>query len=399
MWTLEGLGVLDAALVRAAMQDANPRLRVQAIRASETLFKAGQRDFEADYRVMARDADPDVVIQALLTLNYFKAPDVADVVKSAQAASPARGVKVIGDLIASPPAAGRGGRGGGRGGGVSPADQDLLDRGGATYTELCFSCHGDDGRGQPLAGAGGGVMMAPSLAGSPRVNGHRDYVIRTLLHGLTGPLGDRTYSEVMVPMGANTDDWIAAAASYVRTSFGNAGGLVTPGDVARVRASSSTRRTPWTLDELIGVVPSQLDVQPSWTVTASHNAGDAPAALSMRAWTTGAPQAPGMWFQIELSEPVMLTEVQFDSPAPGGRGRGAAGPAAIPFPRGFGVVGSLEGQQGGRPVAEGNGTGPRTNVVFAPARAWFVRITQTVAVPDAPVWTMTNVRLFATGAR
>jgi hypothetical protein len=106
-----------------------------------------------------------------------------------------------------------------------------------------------------------------------------------------------------------------------------------------------------------------------------------------------------MWFQIELPEPVMLAEVQFDSPAPGGRGRGAAGPAAIPFPRGYRVEVSLDGQQWGRPVAEGNGTGPRTNVVFAPARARFVRITQTDAVPDAPVWTMTNVRLFATGAR
>ena len=46
-------------------------------------------------------------------------------------------------------------------------------------------------------------MMAPPLAGSPRVQGHRDYVIKVLLDGLTGPLGDKTYSEVMVPMGAN----------------------------------------------------------------------------------------------------------------------------------------------------------------------------------------------------
>ena len=41
MWTLEGLGALDAALVREQMKDANPRMRIQAIRASETLYKAG----------------------------------------------------------------------------------------------------------------------------------------------------------------------------------------------------------------------------------------------------------------------------------------------------------------------------------------------------------------------
>ena len=43
MWTLEGLGALDAPLVRDAMHDKNPRLRVQALRASETLYKAGDR--------------------------------------------------------------------------------------------------------------------------------------------------------------------------------------------------------------------------------------------------------------------------------------------------------------------------------------------------------------------
>ncbi len=41
LWTLEGLNALDVALVREQMKDSNPRMRVQAIRASETLYKAG----------------------------------------------------------------------------------------------------------------------------------------------------------------------------------------------------------------------------------------------------------------------------------------------------------------------------------------------------------------------
>ena len=36
--------------------------------------------------------------------------------------------------------------------------------------------------------------MAPPLAGSPRVQGHRDYVINTLLHGMTGPIAGQTYA-------------------------------------------------------------------------------------------------------------------------------------------------------------------------------------------------------------
>ena len=41
------------------------------------------------------------------------------------------------------------------------------------------------------------------------------------MHGLTGPIDGTTYTDVMVPMGSNNDDWIAAIALYVRNSFGN----------------------------------------------------------------------------------------------------------------------------------------------------------------------------------
>ena len=75
----------------------------------------------------------------------------------------------------------------------------------------------------PMVGAGDGSMMAPSIAGSPRVQGHRDYVIKVLLHGLTGPLNGRTYTNVMVPMGSQKDDWVAAIGSYIRNDFGNTG--------------------------------------------------------------------------------------------------------------------------------------------------------------------------------
>ena len=63
----------------------------------------------------------------------------------------------------------------------------------------------------------------------------------------------------MVPMGTNTDEWIAAIASYVRASFGNAGGFVTPADVARVRAATANRKAPWTLPELEPTLPRRLE--------------------------------------------------------------------------------------------------------------------------------------------
>ena len=38
------------SLARQLMEDPEPRMRIQAIRASETLYKAGDRSFAADYK-------------------------------------------------------------------------------------------------------------------------------------------------------------------------------------------------------------------------------------------------------------------------------------------------------------------------------------------------------------
>ncbi len=355
MWTLEGLGVLDAAFVREQMRDANPRMRVQAIRASETLYKSGDKSFGADYRAMTADADPDVAIQALLTLNLFQAPDVAETIKTTLETNKARGVTAIGNRLMAAPgqlpgtaaAAGRG-----QGAGLTPDERELMQRGGAIFTELCFTCHGDDGRGAPLAGGSPGATIGPALAGSPRVQGHRDYVVKVLLNGLTGPVGNKSYPEMMVPMGVNTDEWIAAAASYVRNSFGNTSGFVTPYDVRRVRAETRSRKAPWTVAELEPALPRIMDTNPAtWKATASQNAAAAPRGLTLAGWTSGGPQQPGMWFQIELPAPARIAEIQFDSAVTGRAG--GAGPAAAPTPGAVSGAGAAA-QGATQPAATGS---------------------------------------------
>jgi mono/diheme cytochrome c family protein len=232
LWTLEGLNALDAGLVRTAMHDPNPRMRIQAIRASETLYKAGDRSFADDYRAAAKDTDVDVAIQALLTLNVLKVADADDVIKATMAANPALGIHEIGRVLLAPPPS----FGGGRGGPVMTSEQQqLMERGRTIYTEVCFSCHGDDGRGAPVVGGEPGATMAPPLAGSAHVQGHRDFVIKTLLYGLTGPNNGKNYTEVMIPMLAGLkEDGIAAVGSYIRNSFGNSASFISPADVARV---------------------------------------------------------------------------------------------------------------------------------------------------------------------
>ncbi len=440
LWTLEGLAALDASLVREEMKDPNPEMRIQAIRASESLFKAGDTSFEKDLRDLLVDKDTKVVIQAMLTLKVLKAGDLKTIVSTAQHASDARGVQEIGNQLVRPA-----GGGGGAGPSVTTSDQQtMLQRGAGIYGELCATCHGPDGHGAPLAGAPAGTMMAPALAGSPRVQGHRDYVIKALLHGLGGPIDGSTYPGVMVSMGTNDNDWIAAVGSYVRNSFGNHGSFITASDVERVRVLTADRKGMWTVEALVASLPTALHDQKEWKVTASDNPDIAAHAIGDSGagpWSSGKPQQSDMWFQVELAKPAMITEIEFDStfmgfaspptsaapaapaaaatpaasatpmaapkpaPRPSGAERAAARLAAanrgmalyltrIGYPRGYKVQVSEDGTTWSAPVAEGHGTGPSTSIAFAPVRAKFIRITQTASVEDAPPWSISRLKVY-----
>ncbi len=382
----------------------------------------------------------------MLTANLFKLPDAADLVKAAQSANKSKGVALVGERLLAPAPA-FGGGAGRRGGPLSPDEEKRLQQGNDIFGAVCFACHGQDGTGAAMENAPAGTMLAPPLAASPRVQGHRDYVIKVLLKGLTGPLDGKTYRDVMVPMGG-TDEWIAGIASYVRTSFGNSGGLVTPADVARVRTEIAARKDPWTIGELEASLPKPLDAQ-QWKLSASHGSDTAVGASTLRGWSTGAPQAPGMWFSIELPQPTLVTEVQFDSVAAMGGGRGgrggaapaAAGAAAVPpgapapttapagqaaapagappaadasaapqgrgrggfggggtpvvgYPRGYSLQVSTDGTNWSKPVAEGKGDGAHTTITFAPTRAKFVRITQTETPAEPAAWSIRNLRIY-----
>jgi mono/diheme cytochrome c family protein len=391
LWTLEGLSALDASLVREVMKDKSARMRVQGIRASETLYKAGDKSFAEDYRALTRDPDPIVVIQAMLTTNLFKLPDAAEVIKTAQSASHAKGVALVGERLLAPAPS----FGGGRRGLMGPEEEKRLQQGADVFGAVCSACHSADGMGKALEGAAPGTMMGPPLAGSPRVQAHRDYIIKVLLQGLSGPLAGKTYPDVMAPLGSTSnDEWVAGVASYVRSSFGNSGGMVTPVDVARVRKDTANRKTPWTYPELEASLPRPLDAQ-QWKLDASHGTDTAAGATSLRGWSSSAAQAAGMWLTVELPQAVTVTEMQFDSSVASGRGgRGGAGsPPVIGYPRGYTVQVSADGTSWSD-VATGKGEGVRTTITFAPTRAKFVRVTLTDPGSDAPPWSVRNLRLY-----
>jgi mono/diheme cytochrome c family protein len=328
------------------------------------------------------------------------------------ARNPAKGVQVFGAAMLASAASSA--RAESEAAMFMPEEQAVLAHGRTIYTETCAACHADDGRGAPAAAPG--PPRAPSLAGSPRVLGHRDYVVHGLLHGITGPVDGQRFTDVMIPMGSTPDDWIAAVSSYVRNAFGNRASLVTAADVARVRAASSGRTSSWTVEEIDARLPKPLVADSRWKLTASHNAALAPNALGLVAWTSGAPQEPGMWLQLELPEPVMLTEIQFSAESAfargggGGRGRGAPLPGTTPmspataevlatggYPRGYQLQVSMDGAVWSAPVAEGRGAPRSTVISFSPVRARFARITQTATTPAAPAWVVTSLRLYEAG--
>jgi hypothetical protein len=214
----------------------------------------------------------------------------------------------------------------------------------------------------------------------------------------------------MVPNQSNADDWVAAVSSYVRNNFGNSAGFVSAADVRRVRTATTSRRNPWTVAELEASLPKLLISDDTWKLSASHNTELAPRALTMTSWSSQTPQAPGMWFQVELPQPAQVTEIQFTSTG-GGRGgggggaRGAApgaapaGPPAPPaqpvtgYPRGYKVETSLDGSKWAL-ATEGTGTGSSTIITFRPVRAKFVRLTQTATADGAPPLSIQQLRLF-----
>ena len=118
-------------------------------------------------------------------------------------------------------------------------------------------------------------------------------------------------------------------------------------DVARVRATTGDRKRPWTQAELEASLPVALTPLGSWNVTASHNTQAASGGLNFQGWSTTVPQQAGMWYQIELPEPALLTEIHFNSTmqaagrgaVPGGARRAGA-PAAGPAT----MVGNLPGR-------------------------------------------------------
>ena len=360
LWTLEGLGGLSPEFVTERFEDEDPGVRRAAIRASETLVKAGHRDLKGKIVAMAEDPDPNVVIQALMTASHLGFPDARILAAATVEGSESAGVKAIGNQLVSggnedPPK-------------LSPEELTLYKEGQTIYASLCFACHGPDGEGMPVAG-GGDLRLAPSFRDSTILHGHRDLATKVVLHGITGPIEGKTYPGEMIAMGSNGDRWIAAVLSYVRNSFGNQLGFITERDVAEIRKETGDRTKPWTEEELHASVPRVIPGRAAWKLTASHKPGEVMNAIDGNLgtrYTTGESMQPGMWFQVELPEVTKVAGLILD----------AAG-SRNDYPRGCAIDVSTDGTTWETAIERGEEKSSKVVIEFPEKEAKYIRITQT----------------------
>ncbi len=146
------------------------------------------------------------------------------------------------------------------------AELTLVEQGKAVYAN-CQPCHQASGLGIP--------GQFPSLVGADWVTGSEKRLVAILLKGLVGPLkvGDATYNGAMPAWEkALSDKKIAAVASYVRATWGNAAPEISEAKVAAAKKEFANRVDPWTEADL-KAIPADATLE-----GAADSAPAAPAA-------------------------------------------------------------------------------------------------------------------------
>jgi mono/diheme cytochrome c family protein len=385
LWTLDGLGATERALLLTAFKDADPRVRATAIRVSETLFKAGDMGLVPEYAALSKDKDIDVVVQVLNSLRYSKDPAVKQLIldiagkhpfNEAITATAQQSHRFDPDKPA----------------GFNPkldgVAMALAKQGKDHYAQLCFACHGIDGKGIVSSD---GMRMGPSLVGSARVLGNKEAITRIVLHGLMGELDGKTYAGLMLPMKGNDDQWLAEVLTYVRTAWGNTGSTITKEDVAAIRAASRDRAAPYTMPELAPWLPVPQSVMSGWTFSASKNDKNAKRAFdgdTATRWDTGGKQEAGQWIQMDLGKPWTVSRITFDAQASAGD-----------WPRGWELTVSDDGATWSKPLVKGESRKEAVTMLDlklpTPTVARHVRLTQTTTGATGNFWSINEVAVYA----
>ncbi|MES1215686.1 MAG: PVC-type heme-binding CxxCH protein [Bacteroidota bacterium] len=120
---------------------------------------------------------------------------------------------------------------------------------------FCTTCHQPDGKGLEASGF-------PPISGSEWIAGSDERLIKLVLKGITGPIevnGKKYPGQVpMTPFGGLlNDDEVAAVLTYVRNSFGNKNGSVSPEKVKEIRNAIKDKTGFYSPEELLQQHPAE----------------------------------------------------------------------------------------------------------------------------------------------
>jgi nitrite reductase (NO-forming) len=112
------------------------------------------------------------------------------------------------------------------------SETERLSAGEQIFNRTCMACHQSNGQGLP------GIF--PPLAGSDYLMADRERAIGTVIHGKQGEIvvNGKKYNQIMTPQNL-TNDEIASVLTFVMNSWGNKAKMVTPEEVAKVRAAGT----------------------------------------------------------------------------------------------------------------------------------------------------------------
>jgi len=375
LWTLDGLGKTDAALLQEKFRDADPRVRAAAVRISEPLLTAGDAALAKALPPLAGDDDIDVVIQLVLSLGH-SAADGSDLLieKIGTEHQDNPNVQAIINKYRSSLAEAKRRR----------QQSEFFTMGQTNFNTICLACHGEDGKGTPAPGTQ--LTLGAPLVGSPRVLGRKDIPIKIMLKGMVGELDGKTFPGPMLPLETFDDRWIASVLTYIRSSWGNKAELVTPEEVAAVRASIRDRKEMWQSSEILSMAPIPTKEMQKWTFTASQNQAGFAAAIDGNPgsrWDSGAEQRPGMWFAFDMGSERQLSAITLHSEA-----------SPDDYPREFSVQISADGKSWKEVVPKRPGAGAVTDIILPPTPARHVRIEQ-LGKSNGKYWSIHQLEVFA----
>ena len=137
----------------------------------------------------------------------------------------------------------------------------------------------------------------------------------------------------------------------------------------------------------VNAIPGTLN-RTGWVASSSTSGSDSPANaldgnLNTR-WSTGASQANGQWFQVDMGSANVFSKIVLN-----------AVNSPSDYPRGYQVFVSNDGINWGSSVTTGTGSSAITTITFATQTARYIRITQTGSAPGN-YWSIHEFNVFGT---